>query len=159
MNPALNRFCSVYSTGCVPLLCKALTISEVIWEKGLNDTVNIYCTWQQTVLCKWRSSRLCAGVSVGLKKKKKKREAVMKVPSASHKIQPVVWILSLLALFIYCCEYCKVLISPDGKSQLHNDLIDVWNRRPTSIALFELWGESSGPSLKFPRLLFRHHIL
>ena len=62
MNPVLNRFfffvcVCVYSAGCVPLLCKALTISEVIWKKGLNDTVNIYCTWQQTVLCKWRSSR------------------------------------------------------------------------------------------------------
>ena len=103
-----------------------------------------------------KEQSLCAGVSVDLKKEK---EAVMKVPSASHKIQPVVWIPSLLALFIYCCEYCKVLISPDGKSQLHNDLIDVWKQKAYFHRVVWTLGRKLWAVFEVSQLLFRHHIL
>lgn len=128
--------CIVSVTVCTPLLPSP---SVRPWHylrsfgSGLNDTVNIYCMWQQTVLWQMKAQLFRAGVSV----------AAMKVPSASYNIQPVVWILSLLALSIYCCRYCKVLISPDGKSQLHNDLIGLWNGGPTSIMCLNSWGRLS----------------
>lgn len=120
--------------------------------KEFNDALNIYCMWLQTVPDKWMSSCVQELVLVFKKKRKKKKsnESAFRPPKNSDYLM-----LSFLVLFLYCRQYWKGLIPPDGKLHLCNDLIGLWNRRPTTLMCLNSWENS----LKFPASVSSSHSL